>query len=338
MLCCLCMWQCKLFYLQLCIFTNLLFVMTRFLCARNFDDELVFQVVVMADDSNAKRNFRVTFYDKVAPRPSGEKELAAILKFDVIDLEKLKNFCLRFSVQESYRHLIWKILLDVLPPHQQSHSFVAAQRKEQYDDLYHALEVLRLIEDDMSLPILYLKMLLLERGELCFGYQAYPWHLAFLSVAASIVDMVDDPADCYWISVRLQFFFEKLNLCESSKDFDVIVVSIVERESKKLYLHLDGVNFFPSDIVKQWHERGFSSLFSFEGCLEHIWDIALGGGYTILPHLSAHLLLVMERNLLKLDALPEVEKYLGRVPLPCEIADLACRRAIESWRKSENIA
>ena len=91
--------------------------------------------------SEDKRNFRVSYYDKVGFRGIGEKALSSILKDDVVDRKKLENFCIRYPVQASYRLLIWKILLDILPIHQQSHKFVMMQRREQYEDLKRALEV-----------------------------------------------------------------------------------------------------------------------------------------------------------------------------------------------------
>lgn len=291
----------------------------------------------MVEDLNAKRNFRVTYYDKVGFRGIGEKALVTILKDDVVDRKKLENFCIRYPVQANHRLLIWKILLDVLPAHQQSHSFVMKQRSDQYHDLYHALKVMQLIDDESSLPEIYLMIWLLNRGELCCGYRAAPWHKDYLAVAGSVVDMVDDPVDGYWVSINLQMFFEKLYNDENIKDYDSIVFSVVLRDNKKLHAHLDALNFFPNSIVHDWHRRCFASVFSCVGCLDYIWDIVLGRGDRILSYLSAHVLLAMERSLMHLKTLNDIENCLNEVPLPDAVADLARHKAIESWKKYENI-
>ena len=67
-----------------------------------------------------------------------------------------QHFCMYFSV------------IGVLPANQDSHEFVMSQRKEQYENLRHALYVMRKVDKDTPIPIVFLKMFLIEEGRLPF--------------------------------------------------------------------------------------------------------------------------------------------------------------------------
>lgn len=59
-----------------------------------------------------ERNFRSTYYEKVGFRNVEEKKsLEILLKDKILDKNKLKQFCLRFSVPAGNRKLLWKVLL-----------------------------------------------------------------------------------------------------------------------------------------------------------------------------------------------------------------------------------
>ena len=59
-----------------------------------------------------ERNFRSYYYEKFGFRVVEEKKSVEILlKEQTVSIEKLKQFCLRFSVPTVYRVHVWKILL-----------------------------------------------------------------------------------------------------------------------------------------------------------------------------------------------------------------------------------
>ena len=60
------------------------------------------------------------------------------------------------------------LVLDVVPPYQQSHEFVMQQRTEQYEDLKNAVFVLRRATENTPLPVLHLQMFLIQSGMLPF--------------------------------------------------------------------------------------------------------------------------------------------------------------------------
>ncbi|XP_061635422.1 TBC1 domain family member 7 isoform X2 [Phyllopteryx taeniolatus] len=115
----------------------------------------------MADDP--QRNFRSTYYEKVGFRGVEEKKsLEILLKDNPLDLEKLSTFSQRFPLPSMYRVHVWKVLLGILPPHSDSHTLVGSYRKDQYQDIMEALEVMRFINSSTSSTHVYLRMFQLE--------------------------------------------------------------------------------------------------------------------------------------------------------------------------------
>lgn len=61
---------------------------------------------------NEERNFRSYYYEKVGCRGIEEKKSVDILlKEKPWDIEKLKQFSLRFNIPSAYRNLLWKVQL-----------------------------------------------------------------------------------------------------------------------------------------------------------------------------------------------------------------------------------
>jgi len=58
--------------------------------------------------------------------------------------------------------------LGVIPPYRDAHKFVIQQRCEHFNDLRHALKVMRKISDDDDMPYQMSMMYLLDEGALRF--------------------------------------------------------------------------------------------------------------------------------------------------------------------------
>lgn len=58
--------------------------------------------------------------------------------------------------------------LEVIPPYRDAHKFVIQQRSEHFNDLRHALKVMRKISDDDDIPYQMSMMYLLDEGALRF--------------------------------------------------------------------------------------------------------------------------------------------------------------------------
>ena len=62
--------------------------------------------------AEVQRNFRSTYLEKVGIKGVEEKKsLDIILKDKNVDLQKLKQFCQRFTLPAAYRLYVWKIIL-----------------------------------------------------------------------------------------------------------------------------------------------------------------------------------------------------------------------------------
>uniref|UniRef100_UPI00358FC54C TBC1 domain family member 7 isoform X1 n=1 Tax=Myxine glutinosa TaxID=7769 RepID=UPI00358FC54C len=117
----------------------------------------------MAEDS--VRNFRSHYYEKVGFRGVEEKRsLEVLLKEEPLDLDKLCMFTQRFPIPALYRVMVWKVLLGILPSYQSCHGVVIQQRTEQYKDLKHAIELLRLASAKTPIPTVCLHMYRVEMG------------------------------------------------------------------------------------------------------------------------------------------------------------------------------
>ena len=197
-----------------------------------------------------------------------------------------------------------------------------------------------MIDDKSNLSDVYLIMYLLEKGELCCGYNEKEWHGTFTAIASSVIDIVDSSVDCYWLTIGLYQFFTKPGLHQimpNFKEFEELVMETLRKESAKLFSHLQELKFFPNKMLSHWRERCFAGVLQCEGNLEKIWDILLGGGCRVLPYVSAHVLLALERPLIHSKCQAQIDQLFRNIPLSKEVSDFACHKGVDAWKKCENI-
>uniref|UniRef100_UPI00358F77C1 TBC1 domain family member 7-like n=1 Tax=Myxine glutinosa TaxID=7769 RepID=UPI00358F77C1 len=168
----------------------------------------------MAEDS--VRNFRSHYYVKVGFRGVEEKRsLEVMLKEEPLDIDKLCMFTQRFPIPALYRVMVWKVLLGILPSYQSCHGVVIQQRTEQYKDLKHAIELLRLASAKTPIPTVCLHMYRVEMGltpldsELevhLHGMQETDENEPkddeddFLAIASTMSELAESELDAYWLS------------------------------------------------------------------------------------------------------------------------------------------
>lgn len=83
------------------------------------------------------------------------------------------------------------LLAGILPPHSDSHALVGGYRKEQYQDILEALEVMRYINSSTSCTHIYLRMFQLESQVLprCSETSVPVW-LSTLEVILSYEELI----------------------------------------------------------------------------------------------------------------------------------------------------
>eukprot|EP01133_Synstelium_polycarpum_P018956 gene18956-22688_t len=91
-----------------------------------------------------KKDFRTAYLNTLGFKGGQLKtSLEAIFEHRVIDLNKLKKICNIFEIPSQYRCRVWKILLGVSSSYQETWDFIQEQRTIEYDDLKHAVNLVR---------------------------------------------------------------------------------------------------------------------------------------------------------------------------------------------------
>ncbi|XP_077979192.1 TBC1 domain family member 7-like [Glandiceps talaboti] len=279
-----------------------------------------------------ERNFRSHYYEKVGFKGVEEKKsLEILLKEDPLDVDKLTTFCQRFPVPAIHRPFVWKVVLGVLPVHQTIHKFVMKQRCEQYEDLSHALGVMRQTNNATELPETHRLMFQLEEGKLPLEESKGFSHGDFESleaIARSMIEVVDCDRDAYWLSIMFYRLLQKQQdvISKLNERFEFYL----KKEDEKLYNYLSDhqlINRLPYDL---WFQQCFAAIFPVPG-LERLWDRIIGGACAILIFTAVAIVVTLQRPLLNMKTPENVIKFLQKIPQ--DNADLIINKAIELWEK-----
>ncbi|KAG5885156.1 hypothetical protein JTB14_037605 [Gonioctena quinquepunctata] len=276
-----------------------------------------------------ERNFRSAYYEKVGFRNVEEKKsLEILLKDKPLDRGKLKQFCLRFSVPATYRSLVWKVLLGVVPVHVDCHSFVLDQRKQEYNDLYRALSVMRIIESTTPKPQIFYAMWMLQSGNFTLDVSLVS-EKGFLPIAQSFMHFVDEDSDVYWLSKN---FYNVV--CKFESDIPKLIersYTLLEKEDPSYYKHLLKDGILGNLPLAKWFDCCFAGILN-ENALAKIWDKLCGGSYKILVYVVVMLLTNMKLRILKCNSLTGILQYIKNIPE--ETADIIANKSIEMWQQN----
>ncbi|KAK3101264.1 hypothetical protein FSP39_002243 [Pinctada imbricata] len=280
-----------------------------------------------------ERNFRTYYYEKFGISGVEEKKsLEILLKEQPLCVEKIRQFCLRFQVPSVYRCYLWKVVLGILPSNQESHAFVMSQRKQKYEDLRNAVKVMRLVKSLENVPQLYLKMFLLETGQLTFEEHNMetPENEAFKAMVDAVSCSTEDPVDVYWITVR---FYKMFNRCTEGLNLMTDrVASCLKKEDTdgKLWNHFQTTNVWSSIPLNEWYICSFAGVLP-DTSFERIWDKIIGGSCTILVYVAVSVFLTFKRPLLSMKKKEDMLKYLSQ--LPEDSGDIIVTKALDLWHK-----
>lgn len=280
-----------------------------------------------------ERNFRSSYYEKVGFRSVEEKKSLEILLKDnkTLDKVKLQQFCLRFTVPGVYRNLVWKVLLDVVPIHKDSHKFVMQQREQEYNDLVHSLYFMRIASDQTPKPQLFLLMWLLETGRLKYDWNTQLdnyFYQSLCSISQSLLNVFDDNVDIYWISKGFFQFVDKFS--NDVPKLTEYTRNLLEKEDQLLFNHLLSIGALNSIPLQSWLCSCFAGIIS-ESSLGKIWDKLTGGSCKILVFVAVVILRTLRRNLLNCLMTNNVLNCLRNIPE--ETAEVIVNKAIEMWQQ-----
>ncbi|KAK6490691.1 UNVERIFIED_CONTAM: hypothetical protein FKN15_031782 [Acipenser sinensis] len=285
----------------------------------------------MADDP--QRNFRSIYYEKVGFRGVEEKKSLEILLKDVpLDVEKLCTFSQRFPLPSMYRILVWKVILGILPPHSESHCLVMSFREEQYQDVLHALQVMRFVQDTTPQVEVFLRMYQLESGKLprrTGTNQLEPEDEEFLAIAKAMEEIVEGALDCYWL---IKCFVNQFNTKygDSVPHLPKSLEHYLNLEDSRLLNHLKSCNAMSKLPYNLWFKKCFSGCLP-ESSLQRVWDKVISGSCKILVFVAMEILLTYKIMLMGLNKAESIAQFLEKMPQ--ENTDAIVSKAIDLWHK-----
>ncbi|CAG9569092.1 unnamed protein product [Danaus chrysippus] len=278
-----------------------------------------------------ERNFRSSYYEKVGCRGVEEKKsLEILMKEKPWDKVKLKQFCLRFTVPAAYRNLVWKVLLDILPVYADSHTFVAEQRSDQYNDMLYAVEDLQLVDMKAPRSEILLAMWLLENEERKppnFPETNYCSADTFIPIANTLLELYENEVDVYWLSKMLTDVV--WNMQKELPRLKEAFQTMLEKEDGELYNHLVEVQALDKLPLTKWFNCCFAGVLD-ETSLTKIWDKICSGAPKILSFVAVMLVVTLRRNILKAKTAEQVLKCVTEIPEQCE--EVVANKAIELWQ------
>lgn len=284
----------------------------------------------MSEDT--QRNFRSVYYEKVGFRGVEEKKsLEILLKDDRWDIEKLCTFCQRFPLPSMYRILVWKVLLGILPPHQETHPVVMVYRREQYDDVHHALEVIRFINESTPKTEVFLYMYQLETGKLSRSqrYTMEPQDEVFLAIAGEVEEMVDNEVDCYWL---IKNFVHHLDtkFRDSHQPLQKGFEHYLNIEDSRLVTHLKACGALDKLPYNLWFRKCFAGCLP-PSSLQRVWDKLVSGSCKILVFVAVEILLTFKMKVMALNNAESINEFLKKIPE--DNTDPIVNKAIDLWHK-----
>ncbi|XP_074660377.1 TBC1 domain family member 7-like [Tubulanus polymorphus] len=282
----------------------------------------------------SERNFRSQYYEKVGFRGVEEKKsLEILLKEQPLDLTKLCQFSLRFPVPVVYRILAWKVLLGVLPAHQEVHEFAMTQRSEQYNELLRCLQVTQVVSEHAPEPEVFLKVYLVEDGILPFDHRhlmSSPENQAFVHIATGTGEICEAKAERFWLSYKLHKHIMKSrhlfpSLIEQTDQY-------LKKEDKdgRIVNHLSAHRLFEKLPLDMWFRCAFANILP-ESSFESIWDKVIAGSFTVLAFVAVSLFLTHKRSLLSMTDSNSIVSFLQKMSV--DTADAVVNRAIDMWQK-----
>ncbi|KAF7279151.1 hypothetical protein GWI33_007563 [Rhynchophorus ferrugineus] len=282
--------------------------------------------------SNDERNFRSAYYEKVGFKSVEEKRsLEMLLKEGVLDPNKLKQFCLRFSVPHVYRSFVWKILLDVIPKQVHCQDFIMKQRKQEYDDLHQTLVITDVIDEKTPQDEILLYMWLIKSDNFTFdsNIKDTTESCCFTAIVDFLLHCFDDEVDVYWIASR---FYDNISVIR--QDMTKLIEcthSLLERDDYDLYRHLAQINVLDNLPLQIWFNRCFAGVIN-EDCLAKIWDKICGGCYKILAFLVFALFTTLRHHILRVNNINSIFSLITNVPK--DTADIIVNNCIDKWQNS----
>ena len=144
----------------------------------------------------------------------------------------------------------------ILPLQEKCHEFVTEQRKEEYSNLIHALNVLR-ITKDLPKSKVFVAMWLLQNGKLRFE-SSYEDERGLFAIIKSMMFHFEYDVDVYLLAKAFYETVQKFQ-CEFPKLIEA-THALLEKEECKLYKHLCKIEALDSLPLESWFDCCFAGI------------------------------------------------------------------------------
>ncbi|EDS33685.1 TBC1 domain family member 7 [Culex quinquefasciatus] len=279
-----------------------------------------------------KRNFRSTYYEKVGCRGVEErKSLEILLKDKPLNVLKLKQFCILFTVPNIHRNVLWNFLLGVTPAYTDSRQYVMQQRIAVYDDLLRALQVMGTIDDKTPKNRVLYAMWLLETKQLCLGFDLQQ-ECSFVNITEVLLQVFENDIEIYWMAKGFHVLSEEIR--EEMGMLLDLTETILEKEDNGIYIHLKQCDILPGLPLPKWYSSFFSGVLS-ELALIRIWDKICGRSNKIVIFVFIEIMRTLRRRVLRCMDLKSLLECIDSIKDEQETADMIVNKAIELWQQNK---
>ncbi|XP_017105226.2 TBC1 domain family member 7 [Drosophila bipectinata] len=282
-----------------------------------------------------ERNFRSSYYEKCLINSVEEKKsLNKLLQDDIRNLNKLKQFCMNYTVPNIHRSHLWALVMGILPLHKASTAYIHDQRREVYEDLLRAVTVLRCTEQKEKELVMHTMWLLesnrLWQGNTSCSLQADDLH--FIEIVRTLLQIFTDDVETYWIAKGFYKYTRELKKeCPKLKEQTQM---LLRREDQALFLHLEQLGLFNanSTLLDTWYITCFAGVIC-ETVLVKIWDKVCGGSRKIVVFLFIELVKDIKSLILKQNTLAEVKRLIEAIK---DLDGVIVNKAIKSLQNNSS--
>ncbi|XP_002073718.3 TBC1 domain family member 7 [Drosophila willistoni] len=290
----------------------------------------------MSSFSPDLRNFRSSYYDKCLINSVEEKKsLNKLLQDEVRNRSKLKQFCMNYTVPNAQRTLLWSLVMDIMPLHKSSTSFIRDQRREVYEDLLRAVTVMRAIDQTKPKELVMHTMWLVETNRLqssnsSSGIQEDDTQ--FIDIVRTLLQIFNDDVDTYWMAKGFyQYTRELKRECGKLKE---MTQTLLKREDIALFYRLEKLGLFEENtkLLDNWYITCFAGVIC-EMMLVKIWDKVCGGSRKIVIFLFLELVKDIKSLIFDLNSLAELKALIETVK---DLDGVIVNKAIKSLQSNNS--
>lgn len=145
----------------------------------------------------------------------------------------------------------------VVPVYVDCHKFIMEQRKQEFTDLLHTLQVIRVVDVHTPKPQMLLAVWLLQKGNLNCNVNLQ-METGFTLIVQALLQFFEDDTDIFWIGRN---FYENIKKFEADiPKLIEISFGMLEKEDPGLYKHLQRIGVLESLPLEKWFDCCFAGI------------------------------------------------------------------------------